>query len=150
VWVLVIHPWSASIAVLGYAAIQHLFYTLKSAHSNTAKMDQFDQFDQSSQSYPLNPPLSGISLPSPPSPPLPSLLPADASDASNALLLPPLATYPSKVALFEAIQSWSKLQGYAFTIIRSKRIRDGRQKVYYACDRSFLSMNIRTERVHNT
>jgi hypothetical protein len=113
-------------------------------------MDQFDQFDQSSQSYPLNPPLSGISLPSPPSPPLPSLLPADASDASNALLLPPLATYPSKVALFEAIQSWSKLQGYAFTIIRSKRIRDGRQKVYYACDRSFLSMNIRTERVRNT
>ena len=38
-------------------------------------------------------------------------------------------------SLFEAIQSWSKLQGYAFTVGKSKRIRDGRQKVYYACDR---------------
>jgi hypothetical protein len=40
------------------------------------------------------------------SPPLVSLLPVlPPTDTSNALALPPLATYPSKEALFEAIQS---------------------------------------------
>ena len=79
-------------------------------------MDQFSQFD-------LSDPFS--------QPPVSQPL----TSTSDALSLPPLATYPSKEALFEAIQSWAKLQGYAFTITRSKRIRDGRQKVYYACDR---------------
>ena len=79
-------------------------------------MNQFSQFDVSD---PFSQP--------PPAQPLTS--------ASDALSLPPLATYPSREALFEAIQSWSKLQGYAFTVGKSKRIRDGRQKVYYACDR---------------
>src|SRR4030081_4015577 len=85
------------------------------------KMDQFDQFDD------LDPFLS----PPPVSPP-PVSPPADASDA---LTLPPLATYPSKEALFEAIQSWAKPRGYAFTISRSSRLKSGRQKVTYACDR---------------
>jgi hypothetical protein len=42
------------------------------------------------------------------------------------LSLPPEATYPSKEALFEAIQAWAKLRGYAFTIAKSKRIKDRR------------------------
>jgi hypothetical protein len=42
--------------------------------------------------------------------------------------------YPTREALFEAIQSWSKLRGYAFTITRSLKKKQ-RQKVYYACDR---------------
>ena len=79
-------------------------------------MNQFSQFD-----------VSDPSSQPPPAQPLTS--------ASDALSLPPLAAYPSREALFEAIQSWSKLRGYAFTVGKSKRIRDGRQKVYYACDR---------------
>jgi len=51
------------------------------------------------------------------------------------LALPPLATYPSKEALFEAIQSWSKSHGYAFITQRSRRLGNGLQKVQYACDR---------------
>ena len=72
------------------------------------------------------------------------------TSASDALSLPPLATYPSKEALFEAIQSWSKPRGYAFTVSRSKRIHDKRQKVYYVCDRSYLYANTQTERVRET
>jgi hypothetical protein len=70
---------------------------------------QFNRFDNSDPSF---------------SPPPPIPLP----DASDALTLPPQATYPSREALFKAIQSWSKLQGYAFTVAKSKRIQDGRQK----------------------
>ena len=98
-------------------------------------MDQFSQFDVSD-------PFSQPPLP-PRSQPLTS--------ASDALSLPPLAAYPSREALFEAIQSWSKLRGYAFTVGKSKRIRDGRQKVYYACDRSYLPrLEPQTERVRDT
>jgi hypothetical protein len=73
-------------------------------------------------------------------PPKPEIEPpqSNASNASNAyhtLALPPLASYPSREALFEAIQSWSKARGYAFTTGKSKRLHNGRQKVYYACDR---------------
>src|ERR1700733_11332410 len=82
-------------------------------------MDQFNQIDNTDPFF-SPPPLSPPPLPPP--------------DASDALALPPLATYPSKEALFEAIQSWSKLRGYAFAITRSKRIKDGRQKIYYECD----------------
>ena len=79
-------------------------------------MDQFNQFNVSN------------TLSQPP-------LVQPLTSASDALSLPPLATYPSKEALFEAIQSWAKLQGYAFTITRSKRIYNRRQKVYYIYDR---------------
>jgi hypothetical protein len=68
-------------------------------------------------------------------PPLPPQ--SDASNTSNAyhaLALPPLASYPSKEALFEAIQSWAKGHRYAFITGKSKK-EGGRQKVYYACDR---------------
>ena len=79
-------------------------------------MDQFNQIDNTDPFF---------------SPPPLSLPP---TDASNALALPPLATYPSREALFEAIQSWAKARGYTFTVGKSKRVLDGRQKVYYACD----------------
>ena len=65
----------------------------------------------------------------PPPPPQPN-----ASNAYNALTLPPLAVYPSKEALFEAIQRWAKDRGYAYITGKSKR-QSGRQKVYYTCDR---------------
>ena len=55
--------------------------------------------------------------------------------ASTILALPPIASYPSKQALFEAIQSWAKLQGYAFSISRSTRLKSRRQRVTYSCDR---------------
>jgi len=64
-------------------------------------MDQFSQFDVSD---PFSQP--------PPPPPLSQPL----TSASDALSLPPLATYPSREALFEAIQSWAKARGYAFTV----------------------------------
>ena len=99
-------------------------------------MDQFSQFDLSD---------SFSQLPPPP----PVLQPL--TSTSDVLSLPPLATYPSREALFEAIQSWAKLQGYAFTITRSKRIRDRRQKVYYACDRCPpLRPEAQIERVRDT
>jgi hypothetical protein len=84
-------------------------------------MDQLIQLDRFEPS----------SLPPPPSlsPPPPPLY------TTVALALPPLATYPSKEALFEAIQSWSKPRGYAFSIQRSRRLRSGYQRVQYACDR---------------
>jgi hypothetical protein len=64
----------------------------------------------------------------PPPPPPPQ------SGTSHTLTLPPLAVYPSREALFEAIQSWSKPRGYAFTVGKSK-LEGQRRKVYYACDR---------------
>jgi hypothetical protein len=95
-------------------------------------MDQSSQFDNSNPFF----------SPAPSPPPL--------ANASNALSLPPEATYPSKEALFEAIQSWAKLRGYAFTISRSSRLRDSRQKVTYACDRYPLPkpQNIRDTQLH--
>jgi hypothetical protein len=93
-------------------------------------MDQFDQFNQSSQSGELQP----LSSPSPLPPPSPPILPANTS-TPELLALPPLAIYPTREALFEAIQNWSKLRGYAFTVTRSKKLPSGRQKVYYTCDR---------------
>ena len=50
--------------------------------------------------------------------------------------LPPEAIYPSKEALFEAIQAWAYSHGYAFTIGRSKRMEgSGRWRIQYFCDR---------------
>jgi hypothetical protein len=98
-------------------------------------MDQFGQIDNTDPFF---------------SPPLLSLPPPHASDTSDALTLPPLATYPSKEALFEAIQTWAKARGYAFTTSRSKLIKGTRQKIYYACDRSYLATKTRTERVRET
>ena len=94
-------------------------------------MDQFGQIDNADPFF----------SPPPPSPP--------PTDASDALALPPLATYPSRDALLEAIQSWAKARGYAFTVGKSKRVPDGRQKVYYACDRHSL-LKPHTGRVRST
>jgi hypothetical protein len=65
------------------------------------------------------------------------------------LALPPLAIYPSRVALLEAIQSWAKARGYAFTVGKSKRLNNQRQKVYYACDRC-PPLPPPTERIRDT
>ena len=79
--------------------------------------------DQSSQITDFDPFFS----PPPPSPPL--------ATAPVVLALPPLATYPSREALFEAIQSWAKPRGYAFSISRSTRVKSRLQRLTYACDR---------------
>ena len=89
-----------------------------------------DQFSQSEYSDPF---FSPSPSPSPPAPGMPPAPPA-----TTILALPPLATYPSKEALFEAIQGWSKDRGYAFITGKSKVVKHtSRQKVYYACDRRF-------------
>ena len=50
--------------------------------------------------------------------------------------LPLEAQYPSKEALFKAIQAWAKPYRYAFTTRKSKkREGSGYIKVYYICDR---------------
>jgi hypothetical protein len=98
-------------------------------------MDQFNQIDNADPFF--SPPPLSLPLP-------------NASNASDTLALPPLATYPSKEALFEAIQSWSKPRGYAFTTTRSKLIKGTRQNIYYACDRSYLATKTQTERVRET
>jgi hypothetical protein len=75
--------------------------------------------------------------------PPPSLSPPP-PHTTVALALPTLATYPSKEALFEAIQNWSKPRGYAFSIQRSRRLRSWYQRVQYACDRWVQLNPIRT------
>jgi hypothetical protein len=102
-------------------------------------MDQFDQFDQFNQFDSL---LSPTPSPPPPPPPPPQSL--------VMLALPPLATYPSKDALFEAIQDWAKPRGYAFITSRSKRLESGRHKVFYACDRRATIRNLNTIRIRET
>ena len=83
-------------------------------------MDQFDQLDD------FDPFFTPVPVPTPGPIPVPTPI---------ALTLLPLATYPSKEALFEAIQNWAKLWGYAFTISRSTRTKNGHQRVTYVCDR---------------
>jgi hypothetical protein len=98
-------------------------------------MDQLTQLDQFEPSS-LPPP----SLPPPSLPPPPPI----------ALALPPLATYPSKEALFEAIQSWSKPRGYAFIVQRSRRLGNRRQRVQYACDRCSHPPLLDSQYIRNT
>jgi hypothetical protein len=99
-------------------------------------MDQFNEFESSDPFSPLLPPL-----------PL-----TDASNLPDALTLPPLAIYPSREALFEAIQSWARLRGYAFINGKSTKTRGGYQKVTYACDRRppTRSLNMSTNRIRET
>jgi len=67
------------------------------------------------------------------------------------LALPPLATYPTKEALFEGIQKWAKDRGYAFTTGKSKRVGVARrQKVHYACDRSRALANPPAQPIRST
>jgi hypothetical protein len=108
-------------------------------------MNQFDQFDDSD---PFR--LSEALISPTPSPPLPQL-PRNAPDTLVMLSLPPLATYPSREALFETIQAWAKPRGYAFINGKSKKTASGRCKVYFACDRRPpIRPNIGQNRVRNT
>ena len=50
--------------------------------------------------------------------------------------LPPEGYFESRKALFESINSWAKLRGYAFTTQRSTKVKNGTSRVIYACDRS--------------
>jgi hypothetical protein len=95
-------------------------------------MDHFSQSDSSDLFFSPSPSPSP-SLPLVPEMPA-GMPPLPLPPAPVMLALPPLATYPSKEALFEAIQKWSKDRGYAFTIQRS-RVKNGYQRVQYACDR---------------
>jgi hypothetical protein len=92
-------------------------------------MDQSNEFSDSDPFSSPTPPL----LPPPPPPPLPLLLLP--TNTPIILALPPLATYPSREALFDTIQAWARLRGYAFSIARSKKTGYGRYKLHYACDR---------------
>jgi hypothetical protein len=94
------------------------------------EFDQIEQFDQLDNPKPLSSPLPLL----PPS--LPPILPANTSNPELLALLP-LAIYPTREALFEAIQSWSKLRGYVFTVGKSKKLLSRYQKVYYTCDRCY-------------
>ena len=88
-------------------------------------MDQFNQTSQSGEPW---------ALPSPSLPPSPPpLLPT--TSTPEPLALPPLAVYPTREVLYEAIQSWAKPRGYAFTGGRGKKVSSGRTKAYYLCDR---------------
>jgi hypothetical protein len=109
-------------------------------------MDQFDQFDDSDP-FRLS---QALISPTPSLPPSPPPLPGNAPDAPPMLSLPPLATYPSREALFEAIQGWAKSRGYAFITGKSKKLESGRSKVYYACDRRATIRNIAMNRVRET
>ena len=60
--------------------------------------------------------------------------PGNAPDTPAVLTLPFLAICASGKALFEAMQACAKLRGYAFITSKSKKIEDGRYKVYYACE----------------
>ena len=105
-------------------------------------MDQSNEFDDfDTLSLPPSPsPLS-------PPPPLPSLAPTNASDALSLL---PEATYLSKEALIEAIQSWAKLRGYAFIISRSTRLPSGRQKLTFSYDRTCALPPLNINRIRNS
>jgi hypothetical protein len=92
-------------------------------------MDQFDPFNPFDHAdlffYPL-----------PEASPAPELAQASPPPPEPEMSLPPPAIYPSKEALFEAIQSWARPHGYAFIISHSKRMEgSGRQRVHFACNR---------------
>ena len=97
-----------------------------------------NQFDNIQPSSPFN---------SPPPPPPP---PENVPDLPTPLALPPLAIYPSREALFEAIQAWAKPRGYVFITGKSKRLKSGRCKVFYACDRRATTRNLAIVRVQDT
>ena len=63
--------------------------------------------------------------------------------------LPPESIYPSKEALFEAIQAFAFSHRYAFTIRRSKRLDSGRHKITYYYDRFYTVKSI-TTRIRKT
>ena len=90
-----------------------------------AQFDQFDQFNSLLSPTPSPPPTLPPPLLLPPLPPPPG----NVSNLPTPLALPPLVVYPSKEALFEAIQAWAKPRGYAFSVARSKKIESGRYKI---------------------
>jgi hypothetical protein len=83
------------------------------------------------QNYqPSEPQLLSSPSPLPPSPR--PLLPTNTSTTLEPLACPPLAIYSTKEALFQAIQSWSKLRGYAFTVGKSLRKKVAKRSTMHA------------------
>jgi hypothetical protein len=107
-------------------------------------MDQFNQTSQPSEPRPLSP------SPLPPSPLLPSPPLPPPTSTFEMLALPPEATYPTREALYEAIQSWAKPRGYAFTGGSSKKTSSRRIKAYYLCDRCPPPPPAKEDRIRDT
>jgi hypothetical protein len=103
-------------------------------------MDQFNQTSYPAELQPLSSP-----SPIPPSP----LLPPPTS-TFEMLALPPEATYLTREALYEAIQSWARPRGYAFTGGSSKKTSSGGIKAYYLCDRCPPPPLAREDRIRDT
>jgi hypothetical protein len=70
---------------------------------------------------------------------LPAVSPAVACRPQDMeMSLPPQGLYPSREALFEAIQAWAQPRGYAFVSGKSKHTPgSNRMKVWFSCDRCY-------------
>ena len=70
--------------------------------------------------------------------------------ALSTMPLPPEAWYESLNALKNAINEFSKVNGYAFTNRRSKVLSSGRRKIIFDCDRHGSTTNHRHQRQRHT
>ncbi|EED17401.1 Mutator-like element transposase, putative [Talaromyces stipitatus ATCC 10500] len=52
--------------------------------------------------------------------------------------LPPESIYDSREALFESINTWAAVRGYAFIARRSTKEKNGRSTITFACDRACI------------
>ncbi len=64
--------------------------------------------------------------------------------------LPPENIYGSRQALFEAINTWARTRGYAFTTGKSTTEKNGRRTVTFACDRGRRPPNPQIDRQRRT
>jgi hypothetical protein len=122
------------------------FSCLIQPESPQSTLIQYLNMDQSNEFSDSDP----FASPSPPPTPPPPASTSQPENASEILALPPLAVYPSREALFEAIQSWAKLRSYAFVTGKSKKVPSGLQKVYYACDRNPLARPAKKDQLRDT
>jgi hypothetical protein len=83
---------------------------------------------------------------------LPTSLPTGLPTSLPTMPLPPQAQYDSFDALYKSAQAFAKVNGYAFTINRSKATSSGRAKVMLDCDRheTHVDHHRRRERHTNT
>ena len=65
-------------------------------------------------------------------------------------VLPPEGTYESRESLLDAINSWAKPRGYAFTTGKSLKTPNGRVRVIFACDQNKPPPSPSTDRVRRT
>jgi hypothetical protein len=72
------------------------------------------------------------------------------SQSPSTMPLPPEARYESLDALTNAINEFSRVNGYAFTKRRSKVLSSGRRKIIFDCDRHGSTTNHRHQRQRHT